>query len=258
MEILIVVAVVAIVGTLGWKFYDASTKKASLSNSSHVEDSVLPDTLPELTDLATVKEAALAEKPGVTVIHVELERSSDDTLVYKAQLSDGTVVVYDARTGAKIKTQTASEKSDELLPANFSGGVGFAKAIEAARTVKPTGTIQKVELELEAGVVVYSVRFTDKARVDVNAETGAVVRSKAAKTESTPAAHKSTTSETKSTPSHQSSTSTDDSDDDASHDSDDDGLSDSDDDDDVDGSDDDSADSADDSDGSSHSGSGRR
>lgn len=181
-EIGVVVLVVGIIGALGWKFYDAATNKPTVSNASELSNvDITSATLADLKDVTTIQAAALADKPGVTVVHVELEQSSAGALVYKAQLSDGTVTVYNARTGAHIRSTTATEKTSESLPAEFAGGIGFAKAVEIARAEKPGSKVYKIELELEGGVVVYSVRFTDKARVDVKASDGSVVRTKAAR-----------------------------------------------------------------------------
>jgi uncharacterized membrane protein YkoI len=198
-EIGVVVLVVGIIGALGWKFYDSATHKATVGNVTEASAvDITPATLTDLKDIATIQETALKDKPGVTVIHVELEQAESGTLVYKAQLSDGTVTVYNARSGAHVKTTKNTEKTTEILPSTFTGGIGFTKAVEVARAEKPTSKVYKIELELEGGVVVYSVRFTDKARVDVNAADGTIVRTKAAKTESaTPAATTSGTSEAK-------------------------------------------------------------
>ncbi|HEX7259601.1 MAG TPA: PepSY domain-containing protein [Candidatus Saccharimonadia bacterium] len=53
-----------------------------------------------------------------------------------------------------------------------------AKSIAMAQ--HPGSTIRKVELETEDGVLVYSVRFVDGARVDVRASTGAIERNEPA------------------------------------------------------------------------------
>jgi uncharacterized membrane protein YkoI len=143
---------------------------------------MVPEQLADLVDLNEIKQNAIADKSGVTVVHVELEQS-DDTLVYKAELSDGTVTVYNARTGARLSSKTITEKTSEVLPANVATPISFAKALEVAKAEKPGSKVYKIELELEGGVVVYSVRFTDKARVDVSAQTGAIVRTKAARVE---------------------------------------------------------------------------
>lgn len=196
-EIGIIVVVVGIIGALGWKFYDAATNKSAVSNASELSTvDITPSALTDLKDVAEIQAAALTDKPGVTVIHIELEQNSDGILVYKAQLSNGTVTVHNARTGAHVKSTTSAEKSDETLPADFTSGVGFAKALEIARAEKPTSKVYKIELELEGGVVVYSVRFTDQARVDVKASDGTIVRTKAAKIEnsSTPATKESANS----------------------------------------------------------------
>lgn len=183
-EIAIAVVVVAVVGLLGWKFYDAKFNQAQVSNAVDKANAadMVPEALAELADIKTIQQSALADKPGVTVVHMELEQSGS-SLVYKAELSDGTVTVYNARTGAHIRSGVASEKTTEVLPTDLSTGISFAKALEIARAEKPGSKVYKIELEREAGVLVYSVRFSDKARVDVNAQNGAIVRTKAARVE---------------------------------------------------------------------------
>lgn len=275
-EIGIVVVVVAVLGFLGWKFYDAKFNQTQVNNAADKADAVdmVPEALSDLAAINTIRDDAVTDKPGVTVIHIELEQSGDN-LVYKAELSDGTVTVYNARTGARIKSMKATEKTTEVLPANVTTGISFAKALEVARAEKPGSKVYKIELELEGGVVVYSVRFTDKARVDVNAQSGAIVRTKAAKTqttngdkkaaESTTASGSNKTTTTSNSGSSNSGSSNSGSgrsggEDDSTHRSGDDDLTDNDDDDSDDSSDDHGGDSHDesddDSDDSSNSGSG--
>ena len=180
----IIIAAVAVVGLLGWKFYDAKVNKDAASNAVETTNpaDIVPADLANLVDLGEIKQNAIADKNGVTVVHVELEQSGDK-LVYKAELSDGTVTVYNARTGVRLSSRAVAEKTSEVLPANTATGIGFAKALEVAKAERPGSKVYKIELELEGGVVVYSVRFTDQARVDVNAQTGVVVRTKAARVE---------------------------------------------------------------------------
>lgn len=181
-EILIAVVVLVIIGVLGWKFYDAKFNKASVSNvSEKAAVDIVPTMLDGLADIAVIQKDAIADKSGVTVTHIELEQNDVGNLVYKTELSDGTVTIYDAKTGARVKSIAKTEKTTEVLPANFTPRVGFAKALEVARAEKPNSKVFKIELELEGGIVVYSVRFSDQARVDVDAQNGTIVRTKAAK-----------------------------------------------------------------------------
>lgn len=183
-ETSIALVVIILIGVIGWRVYDAQMNKNAQNNSVTKEIQTVdmtPAALQGIVDLPSVQQLALADQPGVTVVHIELEQT-EAGLVYKAELSDGSVKVYNARTGAFIKAMTQPLKTTELLPADFAGGVGFAKALEIAKAAKPDSKVYKIELELEGGVVVYSVRFTDKARVDVNAQTGEIVRTKAAET----------------------------------------------------------------------------
>lgn len=266
-EIAIVVVVVAVLGLLGWKFYDAKFNQVQVNNAVDKANAadMVPEALADLADLQTIQQSALADKPGVTVVHVELEQSGSG-LVYKAQLSDGTVTVYNARTGAHIRSGVASEKTSEVLPTDLSTGITFARALEIARAEKPGGKVYKIELEHEAGVLVYSVRFSDKARVDVNAQNGVIVRTKAARVETKeqPAAESKSSSTASGSSSRSDSTNTSDSNSGSSnsgssHDSSDDDhsdLSDNDDDDEDDHSDDDTS-GKDHDDDNSGSGSGR-
>jgi uncharacterized membrane protein YkoI len=56
------------------------------------------------------------------------------------------------------------------------GSISLEQAKAIAMGVFPNGTIQKVETESEQGMVVFSVRFTDGSRVDVNAADGSIVQ----------------------------------------------------------------------------------
>lgn len=262
-EIAIVVVVVAVLGLLGWKFYDAKFNQAQVNNAVDKANAadMVPEALADLADLHTIQQSALADKPGVTVVHVELEQSGSG-LVYKAQLSDGTVTVYNARTGAHIRSGVASEKTSEVLPTDLSTGITFARALEIARAEKPGSKVYKIELEREAGVLVYSVRFSDKARVDVNAQNGVIVRTKAARVETKeqPAAESKSSSTASGGSSRSDSSSTSGSNSGSSHDSSDDDhddLSDNDDDDDEDDHSDDDTSGKDHDDDNSGSGSGR-
>ena len=183
-ELGIIVVVVAVVGLLGWKFYDAQqAKKASVSNVADTPSvDMVPAELNELADVQAMQKDAIADKQGVTVIHVELEETTDGML-YKAELSDGTVTVYNARTGKRISSSTVAQKTSEALPVGTAPAISFSKALEIAKAEKPTSKVYKIELEEEGGVLVYSVRFSDKARVDVSAVDGSIVRTKAAKVE---------------------------------------------------------------------------
>lgn len=184
-EVGIVIAVVVVIGALGWKFYEAKFGGDQVSSvnerSSNID--ITPDTLTDLADIEQIQQEAVGDKSGITVVHIELEQKDDGTLVYKVQLSDGTVTVYNAKTGVFVKTVMDSEKTSESLPVNFTSGISFTRALEIARGEKPDSKVYKIELEQEDGIVVYSVRFSDKARVDVNALDGAIVRVKAAKVE---------------------------------------------------------------------------
>jgi uncharacterized membrane protein YkoI len=187
------VVTLVVIGFAGYRVINNNDKKQLNSTEQHVQaEDKLPLDLSEVLDVSKVKELAIGSSTA-SVSNLELENEHGQ-LVYKVKLSDGSMVVLDAKTGAKVTGAThANEVEDEqgTLPADFTVLVSFSKAREIAQAKFPNGTINKIELDVEAGKVVISVRFADKARVDVDATSGAVVRIKDSKdakpTQSSPA-----------------------------------------------------------------------
>lgn len=180
--IVVVAVTVLVVGFAGYRIYDAQHAKKQLnSNTQEVGTSeVLPSNLSDVLEVAKVKELA-TQSTSATVKDLELD-NEDGVLVYKVTLSDGSLVVLNAKSGQKLKNNEVKVEDDgeaeNALPANFTVAVSLGKAREIALTKFPDGTVSKIELDVEDGKVVISVRFADKARVDVDAATGTVVRVK--------------------------------------------------------------------------------
>lgn len=141
----------------------------------------LPDDLSGIQSLETVQEDAAGLNVGVEIVGVELE-VEDGVLVYVFHFADGTTVAYDANTGQQVTLDDDNddefEAENEALPAGFVADVSVSEAIRIAKEQRPNSTVEKVELEVEDGEVVYSVRFTDESRVDVSATDGTVERVK--------------------------------------------------------------------------------
>lgn len=183
-----IVAVVAVTGVSGYIVFKNQADTAPLSSQTGItQKEALPATLddtislPEATELATANTDASASS-------VELQ-TDDGITVYKVRLSNGTVILLNAKTGAKIvKTQTEIEtekakntSDDSTLPAGYAVTVTPEQARKAAVAyLKNNSTITRISLHVENGVVVLRVRFANNARVDIDAKTGEVVRAKAA------------------------------------------------------------------------------
>lgn len=197
-EIVIGVVVVVIIGLLGWKFFSSmqsNTQKSDVADSSKTAE-IDTTKLTDLADLATIQKSALDGKSDVTITGIQL-KTEDGKLVYQATLSDGTVLTFDATSGAKLSEE--KEKADDTaksLPANFSGGIGLARAVEVALKAAPNSAVKEIELEEDDGTLVYHIKFTNEARVDVDATTGEVVRTKAAKKEEAHSRSKTSTEST--------------------------------------------------------------
>lgn len=176
--LVLLLVVVAVVGFAGWRVYSSSRQKPVASVSEQEVEETLPEDLSSLLTIDKVTELALAEQPGSQVAVIELEQEGQ-SLVYKVVLSDGTVFRFNAASGNRLAAEyNKEEASDETLPNDFKVSISLVEAVDKAKQTLPGKKVRKVQLEVEDGVVVYSVRFTDGSRVDVNAATGEVVRIK--------------------------------------------------------------------------------
>jgi len=194
-EIGIGVVILVVIGLLGWKFFSSmqsNSQKDGVAQSVQTSD-IDPAKLTDLADIATIQKSALEGKEGAKVTGIQL-KTEDGKLVYQATLSNGSVLTFDATTGTKLsEEQETADDAGESLPANFSGGIGLARAVEVAKTTVPNSAVRELELEEDDGLLVYRIKFANEAQVDVNATTGAIIRSKAAKKEESRSKSKTST-----------------------------------------------------------------
>lgn len=171
------VALGAIVG-VGYYVIDARSDSADSSateNLTNTAEDIAPDTISGVLPLEEVKTLATGgdESKEITGIELKIE---DGVLVYEVHLSDGTVVIYNATSGVVIATKTDDDTTDDnSFPSDFTTQVTLAKAVEIAMAERPGVAISKIEIEVEDGVLVYSVRFADDGRVDIDANNGSIM-----------------------------------------------------------------------------------
>lgn len=185
-EIVIGVIVLIIIGFLVWAFVSSlqsNSQKDNTTQSAQTSE-IDPAALTDLADIATIQQSALEGKEGASVNGIQL-KTEDGKLVYQASLSDGSVLTFDAKSGTKLSEEKeTADDTAKSLPAGFNGGIGLARAIEVAKITAPNSAVRELELEQEDGVLVYRVKFANEAQIDVNATTGTIIRTKAAKKES--------------------------------------------------------------------------
>lgn len=159
--------------------YAANSRSQSMERQSIIEDVVeLPQNLDGLKTLDEMRTLAQKDAPeGATIIKVEVE-NEHGTVLYKVKFSDGSYRLYDAITGLSYVDSSSGLESDESVPAGFVAGITIQQARDIAASQRPGKVITKIELEVEEGKVVYSVRFSDNGRVDIDATNGDVVRVK--------------------------------------------------------------------------------
>ena len=159
--------------------YAANSRSQSMERQSIIEDVVeLPQNLDGLKTLDEMRTLAQKDAPeGASIIKVEVE-NEHGTVLYKVKFSDGSYRLYDAITGLSYVDSSSGLESDESVPAGFVAGITIQQARDIAASQRPGKVITKIELEVEEGKVVYSVRFSDSGRVDIDATNGDVVRVK--------------------------------------------------------------------------------
>ncbi|HRJ06750.1 MAG TPA: PepSY domain-containing protein [Candidatus Saccharibacteria bacterium] len=163
-------AVLAALVIVGSTSAFVATNQAHTARDAEIE---VPANLDDLLSFDEVRALAIKDMPNGVITGIELEKE-DNGMVYKVKFADGTVRIYDAKTGEAV-TKSGSE-SDDSVPSSFNAGITAEKARQIALDQRPGKTITKIELETEHGTVVYSVRFSDGGRVDVDASNGAVLR----------------------------------------------------------------------------------
>ncbi|HSH17886.1 MAG TPA: PepSY domain-containing protein [Candidatus Saccharimonadales bacterium] len=185
MAVVAVVGVVSIIGVTGMRIMHAQTPEKQVSNAEQkqVTEPALPATLEGIMPVAKLQELVKASDDSI-ISQLELKTQNGVT-VYQVTLSSGKVLAFNAATGAKVtpSTKAAEAATDdegrpESLPEKFTVTIAPEKARQVAKAKYPGSTITRIELGVHAGKAVFSVRFADKARVDVDANTGAVVRTK--------------------------------------------------------------------------------
>lgn len=178
-EFVLIVAVVVLIGGGLFYVYSKSSNNSKVANTTETETTelkALPDDLAGILTLEKIQELVEQEAPNTSVKAVELG-VEDGVLVYIVGLSDGSQLAFDATSGEKVAVAKASDDEDEEQHTltDLTSKVSLANAVSIARAQHPGVDVRKVEIEQEDGILVYSVRFTDKARVDVDANNGSVI-----------------------------------------------------------------------------------
>jgi len=186
---LAVIAVVAVVGFAGWRVMANNNTDTSSSIDSSTSQEIKESLATDLSGIKSIEEIqsiATLSIGDLTIVSVEL-KTEDGVTIYEVELSDGSKLHFDALTGESVAhddhddndvTDNDNDDEDGPLPVGFVSGITVVQAIDIAKAKRPSSTVERVNLEVENGVVVYRVRFTDDSRVYVNATTGEVQRLK--------------------------------------------------------------------------------
>lgn len=152
------------------------------SQVAEADTTALPEDLEGLTPLDRIQQLAKADGSGASVQQISLERSGDE-LRYIVKLKDGGTLAYDAWSARSVAYEnqlTNQAVLRDVLPDRFEAGVTPAQARTASLLEMPKGVVNRIELEMHEGVVMYQVRFSDGKHVSVDARSGKVVKQPAA------------------------------------------------------------------------------
>lgn len=172
--------VLAGAGWLAWSMMNAGGEQRATSLDSN---SITPEQHASADTIQPIDSILLAAQPALqtaTVLGAELE-TEDGIQLYKLTLSDGRVLRFNALTGASLAATKNELSADIAARTALPKGLVYI-SFDAARAIatakRPSVDIKTVELEIEEGVPVYSAKFVDEGRVDVNAVTGVITRVK--------------------------------------------------------------------------------
>ncbi|HET8884194.1 MAG TPA: PepSY domain-containing protein [Candidatus Saccharimonadales bacterium] len=177
---LIAAAVIIAIGAYAWKLQSTPTV-------NQVAETETIDAVPgELLTLEKVEEIASSRSGNDTAAQIATIELEDEhgTLVYKIRMTNGRMLFINAQTGANAahhyENRAREQATDDTLtlPANFAPGISFTEARDIALAKNPNTSVERIKFETEHGIIVYSVRFTDDSRVDINASNGEIVRTK--------------------------------------------------------------------------------
>ena len=175
-----VILIVLVVLVIGAAYTTVKTRQKAPLNSETTTSAVpaqpLPATLGDVLTPQALAPIVEKEVPGGQVASVELEQEAEET-VFKVTLSDGKMLKVNARTGARVGdiAKVTKPESSDSVPLNHTGLITADKAKELALAQMPGKTIRKIQLDHEDGKLVFSVRFTDGSRVNIDAVSGAIV-----------------------------------------------------------------------------------
>ena len=181
-EILAAIVIVGVIGFAGWRVMSKDKQPTNdtpqASVETQTEASVLPTQLTDIKSVDEIKTLATSGAGDLSITGVELEME-EGKAVYVVHFSDGSTQSFDAKTGTKL--QLADNKNDDIdktknLPDGFVAGLTIQEAIDKAKAELPNQVVRKVEMKVEDGVVLYSVKFKNGGRVDVNAADGTIVK----------------------------------------------------------------------------------
>lgn len=172
---LLIIAVLIATGVGFWRVRSSDkTQNLSVDTPQAEEVQPLPQNLQDLKTLDEVGQIAGATN-GTSIIKFVLE-SKDGKYVYSIVLSNGKKMVIDASTGKVLSEKATDISEDDKIPAGVQITLSAAEAYKIAAS-KSSSPVKSIEMEVEDKKVVYKIEYKDGSKIEINASSGAVVKS---------------------------------------------------------------------------------
>lgn len=174
-EIIVAALVLVTIGTIGTISYNRMQKNKDVASLSSLEP--ISADAKDLISVDKIKEIAALKQDSPSVTGLELAQK-DGVLVYEIKLSNGKVLVLNAKTGAEVSFKDVTDEDIAEISSDIKVTVGFEKVLQLVSAQYPGKQIAKIELEFEDGILLYKVKFKDGSRILVSSADGSVINAK--------------------------------------------------------------------------------
>ena len=124
------------------------------------------------------EDIAIGEYPDAEVREIELDKEAG-VPVYEIDLSNGVDLDIHGDTGEILMAETDDDSDDdaeERIVTENPPALSREEAVAIAEGEHPGATAHEVELDVEAGIVVYSVELSNGVELEIDANSGEVLQ----------------------------------------------------------------------------------
>lgn len=181
----VAIVLVAVFGIQSYRLWNQSLQFSN--RTAGIETRVaMPNNVDGILPLEQIN-AIAARSNGDQIAELTLV-PTDSGLVYKVRFINGSVAFFNAISGepttARDSDNDDNEKPSTTLPAKLVSSISFEDAREISQARFPAIKIARIVLEADGSIMIISTRFVNGARIDIDASTGRILRTKSTRAKS--------------------------------------------------------------------------